>query len=433
MRRTRYLTIALLIFSITSAASASQCSDRHLEEFSSQGGKDAWLKRMRGVQSQAKQALRTGVWSDGEKLSNERLRQIREVVQDIEEDIAEAAACSLPGQSASTSSPTRGNPPGNAASNCSTTFSGDQTSAGPWIWKRTDDTSASLLNPYGNEYASSSLQDLASGKVDMGSGFNQKTQLQEWARCHLATRKGGAQTTAAKGNQPSSAASNCPSEYSWPFSAGCGSKLRVLPNGHLLFNGCPEAGDTWKDEGQIGASNDRRGLGWPGLDEFYECHLAARKGNSVTANSGAASTQSGPNVGNASEVNGRKEGGKSAWKRGGSQTSQSQSKQASDTGVQGSNGSQKSKYVSKDATHCVEIVPKGFKCDGPYDRFLTNICMTKISVRWRLGADPWGMQELAPKGCTPVSPFRDQRGVQFKACSWDPKANHGPYSDPCRY
>lgn len=111
MRRTRYLTIALLIFSITSAASASQCSDRHLEEFSSQGGKDAWLKRMRGVQSQAKQALRTGVWSDGEKLSNERLRQIREAVQDIEEDIAEAAACSLPGQSASTSSPTRGNPP----------------------------------------------------------------------------------------------------------------------------------------------------------------------------------------------------------------------------------------------------------------------------------------------------------------------------------
>lgn len=240
-------------------------------------------------------------------------------------------------------------------------------------------------------------------------------------------------TPKAKGTQSSSAASNCPSEYSWPFSAGCGSKLRVLQNGHLLYNGCPEAGDPWKDEGQIGASNDRRGLGWPGLDEFYECHLAARKGNSVTANSGAASTQSGPNVGNASEVNGRKEGGKSAWKRGGSQTSQSQSKQASDTGVQGSNGSQKSKYVSKDATHCVEIVPKGFKCDGPYDRFLTNICMTKISVRWRLGADPWGMQELAPKGCTPVSPFRDQRGVQFKACSWDPKANHGPYSDPCRY
>lgn len=93
----------------------------------------------------------------------------------------------------------------------------------------------------------------------------------------------------------------------------------------------------------------------------------------------------------------------------------------------------KSKYVSKDATHCVEIVPKGFKCDGPYDRFLTNICMTKISVQWRLGSDPWGMQELAPKGCTPVSPFEDPRGVQFKACSWDPKANHGPYSDPCRY
>lgn len=101
--------------------------------------------------------------------------------------------------------------------------------------------------------------------------------------------------------------------------------------------------------------------------------------------------------------------------------------------VTASDGSVASKYVSKDATHCVEIVPKGFKCDGPYDRFLTNICMTKISVRWRLGSDPWGLQELAPKGCTPVSPFRDQRSVQVKACSWDPKASHGPYSDPCRY
>lgn len=78
-----------------------------------------------------------------------------------------------------------------AASNCPATFSGDQTSAGPWIWKRRDNTSALLLNPYGNEYASSSLADIASGEVDMGAGFNQKAQLQEWARCHLAAIKAG--------------------------------------------------------------------------------------------------------------------------------------------------------------------------------------------------------------------------------------------------
>lgn len=74
---------------------------------------------------------------------------------------------------------------GGTASNCPTTFSGDQTYAGPWIWRRTDGTTATLINPHGNEYTSSSLQDLASGKVDMGAGHNQKTQLQEWARCHL--------------------------------------------------------------------------------------------------------------------------------------------------------------------------------------------------------------------------------------------------------
>lgn len=231
-----------------------------------------------------------------------------------------------------------------------------------------------------------------------------------------------------------SAASNCPSVYSYGFSAGCGSKLSVLPNGHIGYNGCPEAGDPYKDQGPIEkVYKDRNGSDHPGLDSWLECQLAARKGNSAPTNTSASGTKTQINVENAGEVNGRKEAGKSAWKRGDSQTSQSQSQQKSDTDAQGSNGSPKSKYVSKDATHCVEMVPKGFKCDGPYDRFLTNICMTKISVRWRLGSDPWGMQKLAPKGCTPVSPFRDQRGVQFKACSWDPKASHAPYSDPCRY
>lgn len=146
---------------------------------------------------------------------------------------------------------------------------------------------------------------------------------------------------------------------------------------------------------------------------------------------GSRTTQSQLNVGNASEAVGRIEGGKRAWKRGDSQPPLHE--QANVSAQSNNNSPPRPKYVSKDATHCVEIVPQGFKCDGPYDRFLTNICMTKISVRWRLGSDGWGQQELVPKGCTPVSPFRDQRGVQFKACSWDPKANYAPYWDPCRY
>lgn len=221
---------------------------------------------------------------------------------------------------------------------------------------------------------------------------------------------------------------NCPDETSSEYAI-----FKYLGNGRFacankinrIFGDCMTAAnvDTWFKGSPMGleAHEQRSVVAWA------HCKLD----NDRSWN--AKGTQAQVNVGNASEVNGRKEDGKSAWKRGDSQTSQSQPQHESDAVAQGSNGSPKSKYVSKDATHCVELVPKGFKCDGPYDRFLTNICMTKISVRWRLGSDPWGMQELAPKGCTPVSPFRDQRSVQFKACSWDPKASHGPYSNPCRY
>ena len=245
-------------------------------------------------------------------------------------------------------------------------------------------------------------------------------------------------TTTAARNQSGNTPSNCPpqveitrtnhynpSDVSHPT-------YIVLPNGKVAFRNYPN--ESFREWGTLETaieaySNPDMGEEYRPVAAWARCHLAAHKGNSASSSTRQAQI----NVGNASEVNGRKEGGKSSLKRGDSQATQSQSQQESDTGEQGSNGSPKAKYVSKDATHCVELVPKGFKCDGPYDRFLTNICMTKISVRWRLGSDPWGMQELAPKGCTPVSPFRDQRGVQFKACSWDPKASHGPYSNPCRY
>jgi len=99
-------------------------------------------------------------------------------------------------------------------------------------------------------------------------------------------------------------------------------------------------------------------------------------------------------------------------------------------GGQGTN----SAFTSADATHCVEIVEKGFKCDGPHDRFMKNICgTTKIHVWWRLGNDSWSLQALGPNACYPVSYYRDNRPVEFSACSWDPKASFGPYKDPCRY
>jgi hypothetical protein len=91
------------------------------------------------------------------------------------------------------------------------------------------------------------------------------------------------------------------------------------------------------------------------------------------------------------------------------------------------------RFQSQDASTCVEIVPKGFKCNGPHDRFLVNICRTKIYVEWRLGNDAWAGQHLAPAQCHPVSYYKDDRAVQHRACSWDAKASYGPSTNPCHY
>ena len=110
--------------------------------------------------------------------------------------------------------------------------------------------------------------------------------------------------------------------------------------------------------------------------------------------------------------------------------------QGTGAGVQsgGSQSTGTAKFQSQDATACVEIVPKGFKCDdGSHTKYLTNICRNKITVQWRLGNDSWGQQSLAPSQCYPTSYYKDERTVQYKACSWDAKANYGPYMDPCRY
>lgn len=93
-----------------------------------------------------------------------------------------------------------------------------------------------------------------------------------------------------------------------------------------------------------------------------------------------------------------------------------------------------SRLSSQDVTRCVEIVPNGFKCEGPSHRYMKNICgTTKLSVWWRLGNDGWSLQHLAPNQCYPVSYYRDDRQVQYAACSWDPNATYGPSRNPCHY
>jgi hypothetical protein len=210
----------------------------------------------------------------------------------------------------------------------------------------------------------------------------------------------------------------------------------LLPNGKVgLRNYQNEPMMNWGplEEAVELYSKPEMGEEYRPVAAWARCHLAARKGTSVQTHTGAGSSQGKINVGNASEVAGRKEGGKSAWNPNNSHSGQSLSQQESDTSARGSNSSPKSRYVSKDATHCVEIVPKGFKCDGPYDRFMTNICATRISIWWKLGSDPWGYQVLDSKACTPVSAFKDNRNIDYKACSWDSSASHGPLSNPCRY
>lgn len=220
MRRSRYLTIALFIFSTISAASASQCSDRHLEEFNSQGGKDAWLKRVRSMQNQAKQALRTGVWSDGKKISKENLQQIRDGIQVLEEDIAEASACSLPGQSARTSPSTRGNQPASAASNCPKEirikYPTDQ--FGNFV----DDTyryiggkdyeqvihTPTKTETYKNTFGKDLAARVEDAERDM-SWLPELRKLAEWGRCHLAALEGN-HSSAASANASAASAQSGP-------------------------------------------------------------------------------------------------------------------------------------------------------------------------------------------------------------------------------
>lgn len=98
-------------------------------------------------------------------------------------------------------------------------------------------------------------------------------------------------------------------------------------------------------------------------------------------------------------------------------------------------GSGNSKFQSKDATHCVEIIPKGFKgCN--FKRCVHNACgLEKIYVVWS-GAGSGGNMgaNLAPGQNTSVnSIFDDGSPVRYKACAWDKRANSSPYTDPCRY
>lgn len=88
-----------------------------------------------------------------------------------------------------------------------------------------------------------------------------------------------------------------------------------------------------------------------------------------------------------------------------------------------------SKFQSKDATHCVEIVPRGFK-GCTYKRCVHNACgLETISVWW-----DGGMIDLSPGRNWPVNPLVDNGGpVTYNACSWDKRAGYSPSRNPCRY
>lgn len=96
------------------------------------------------------------------------------------------------------------------------------------------------------------------------------------------------------------------------------------------------------------------------------------------------------------------------------------------------------KFHSQDATACMEIVPSGFKCNGPNKRFLVNNCSMKVYV-WFKSSGPSGSEGLdswAPKQCRSIAADLfdgSETRVEWKACSWDPKATFGPSKDPCRY
>lgn len=107
-------------------------------------------------------------------------------------------------------------------------------------------------------------------------------------------------------------------------------------------------------------------------------------------------------------------------------------------GTQGSSGQSTGavKYQSQDAKTCVEIVLRGARCGSAAGggKFMTNTCPTTISVWWRVGTDSWNLQEgLKPGQCYPTSYYKDDRQVQYQACSWDQNAKYGPHRDPCRY
>ncbi len=90
-------------------------------------------------------------------------------------------------------------------------------------------------------------------------------------------------------------------------------------------------------------------------------------------------------------------------------------------------------FKTKDATHCVEIVPEGFKCNGA-KRNITNVCDYKISARWRVNGDSWMQADFLPNQCRSVNSIFDEGGaIDYQACSWDRNASYGPYMEPCRY
>jgi len=243
-----------------------------------------------------------------------------------------------------------------------------------------------------------------------------------------------------KQNQTGGAASNCPKEVTDDREY-----TKVAMDGETIQFYEKRVTDNDWHPGYRGRLSDK------GLEHLYcvendgkfykqVCRMFQCFNNTSVSSSSTQATQNSRkaqvrgdqlNDGSASEIVGRRANRKSDFNPGGAQALSSQSA-SSNSAVRNEGGSKA--YVSKDVTHCVEVVPKGFK-GCTYSRCLHNACgLEKISVWWHVSGAGDSLVDLAPSQNWPVKSIFDDGGpLHYSACSWDKKAVSGPHRNPCHY
>ena len=232
-------------------------------------------------------------------------------------------------------------------------------------------------------------------------------------------------------NTETNSGADCPDETSSEYAI-----FKYLGNGRFacankinrIFGDCMTAAnvDTWFKGSPMG------------LEQHEQRHVVAwahcKLDNDRSWNAKGSRVRG--NVGSAIDSASHNEVSKSALSSNKSQSAKSQASGEENSSNQDSDNASKSKYVSRDAAHCVEIIPKGFK-GCTWKRCFHNTCgLEKISVWARGGGSTSdGLYFLSPGQNSPVnSIFDDGSPVRYQACSWDRKAGSGgPYRNPCRY